>query len=38
MLFLTKLIHIDNPNGLLSPTTSRDDSCLRNFDASARVF
>jgi hypothetical protein len=32
------LNHNDNPNGLLSPTTSRDDSCLRNFRASARVF
>jgi hypothetical protein len=32
-----KLIHNDNPTGLLSATTSPDDSCLRNFRASARV-
>ena len=32
-----KLIHFDNPTGLLAPTTSPHDSCLRNFRASARV-
>jgi hypothetical protein len=32
-----KLIHNDTPTGLLSATTSPDDSCLRNFRASTRV-
>ncbi len=36
-IHVCKLIHIDNPTGLPSPTTSPDDSCLRNFRASARV-
>jgi len=38
-IHVRKLIHIDNPTGLLlSPKNTRDDSCLRNYRASARVF
>ncbi len=36
-IHVCKLIHIDNPTGLLSPATSPDDSCLRNCRASTRV-
>ena len=36
-IYVPKLIHINNPTGLLSPATCPDDSCLRNFRASARV-
>jgi hypothetical protein len=36
-IYVPKLIHINNPTCLLSLTTSADDSCLRNFRASARV-
>jgi hypothetical protein len=32
-IYVPKFIHINNPTALLSP----DDSCLRNFRASARV-
>jgi hypothetical protein len=37
-IYVSRLIHTNNPTCLLSPTTSVDDSCLRNFRASARVF
>ena len=36
-IYVPKLIHIDNPTGLLALTPSLDHSCLRNFRASARV-
>jgi hypothetical protein len=34
-IYVPKLIHIENLSGL--PATRVDDSCLRNFRASARV-
>jgi hypothetical protein len=36
-IHVPKFIHNNNPTGLLAPATSPDDSCLRNFRASAGV-
>ena len=36
-IYVPELIHIEHPTGLLSRTNGPDDSCLRNFRASARV-